>query len=239
MALIPMSLTRKQYNIFRYIDTYIRTHGIAPTYQEICTEMEIKSLSGAHRFILELKERGYIEHNPKKSRAISIIRDPLESDSAKEPHRSQLHSKPTSTSFHRDFEDSFELGPSQVVTIPLYGTIAAGPSIEAIRDQSSFIDLPSAMIDQGQHYALKVSGESMSGAAILDGDIAIIKQQSHAQNGDIVVALTQDNHVTLKYFYFDQHKIQLKPANPDYEIISLFPNQIRIQGKLIHILRSY
>jgi repressor LexA len=140
---------------------------------------------------------------------------------------------------HASSQVPFQLRPSHSITLPLYGIIAAGPSIEAIKDHSSFIEIPASLVGHGQHYALEIEGNSMTQAAIISGDIAIIRQQNHADTGDIVVALTDEGEVTLKIFRIVNNMIHLEPANPDYKTIVMPPEKISIQGKLTNIFRSY
>ena len=234
-------LTRKQYELLVYIDNYLRDHGISPSFDEMKEALNLKSKSGIHRLITGLEERGFIRRLAHRARALEVIRLPENSDddtpetpnnvtsiasARKAPHRPAT--VPTAFS---------ETG--EAISLPLYGRIAAGTPIEALRDQSTMVQVPAALLGSGDHYALEVSGDSMVEAGILDGDTVLIQRCEQAHDGTIVVALVDDSEATLKRLKRGRGEGLLEPANARYETRALSPDRVRIQGRLVGLLRQY
>ena len=207
-------LTKKQKELLDYIKIVNKEYGISPSYEEMKDKLSLKSKSGIHRIISALEERGFIKKLANKARAIEIV---------------------TSEKNYTSKNENI----AKVVEIPLYGKIAAGTPIEAISNISSFISTPDNMINKGEHYALEISGESMTGSGINDKDIAIIKRTSSANNGQIVVALVDKSEATLKKFKKTSSKIVLLPSNDLYQAQSYEPSRVQIQGILVGLMRKY
>ncbi|HBU98166.1 MULTISPECIES: transcriptional repressor LexA [Thalassospira] len=234
-------LTRKQYELLVYIDNYLRDRGISPSFDEMKEALDLKSKSGIHRLITGLEERGFIRRLAHRARALEVLRLPENSDddapetpnnvtslasARKTPHRP--------TTVPTAFSDN-----SDAISLPLYGRIAAGTPIEALRDQSTMVQVPAALLGAGDHYALEVSGDSMIEAGILDGDTVLIQRCEQAHDGTIVVALVDDSEATLKRLKRGRGEVMLEPANARYETRSLSPDRVRIQGRLVGLLRQY
>lgn len=237
-------LTRKQHQLLLYIDGYLKRTGFSPSFDEMKEALELRSKSGIHRLISALEERGFLRRHHHRARALEILRLPVTeaqpvtavtSDTPVEagPFPRLAHSQAN------PLVSSLADSQGSVVGVPLYGRIAAGLPIEAFRDQGEQIDIPAAQLTNGQHYALHVSGDSMIEAGILDADIVIIRQAETAENGKIVVALVDNQEVTLKRLRQKGQSIALEPANPAYET-QIFPqSRVRIQGVLIGLYRQY
>jgi repressor LexA len=218
-------LTQKQRELLLFIHESISTNGITPSFEEMKDALNLHSKSGIHRLITALVERGYIERLPNRARAIEIRRLPegyTNTSNNNTPTPSQ--EQPSSSDHH---------------SIPLMGKIAAGTPIEAIRDESSFVDVPPFLIGRGEHYALTIDGDSMIKAGINDMDTVIIKRCDNVENGAIAVALVDDSEVTLKRIYKENDKIVLQPENDTHESRTLESNRVKIQGRLAGLMRSY
>ena len=211
-------LTRKQYELLMYIEASLRDGGVSPSFDEMKEALGLKSKSGIHRLIRGLEERGFIRRLPHRARALEVLKLP---ENAQPLQNAQKTASISEKSFTPSvIEGQFGISGANVdaeasdaVQLPLYGRIAAGTPIEALRDPGSFIDVPAALISGGEHYALEVDGESMMEAGILDGDTVIIKRTETAENGAIVVALVDDGEVTLKRLRRRGNSIALEPAN--------------------------
>jgi repressor LexA len=203
---------------------------VAPSFEEMKDALKLKSKSGIHRLITALEERGYIERLPHRARALEIKKLPdgmkTKSPSAPMPATSSS-SRPAPAN-----DGMFDM-------IPLYGKIAAGTPIEAIQHEADTIALPAGFAGPGELYALTVEGDSMINAGIHDGDTVIIKRGTTAENGTIVVALVDDQEATLKRLRRAGNKIVLEPENDTYEPQILEPNRVKIQGRLVSLMRSY
>jgi repressor LexA len=232
-------LTRKQYELLRFIDQRLKDAGVPPSFDEMKDALDLRSKSGIHRLITALEERGFIRRLPNRARAIEVIKMP------------ELGAAPTGNN-RRGFTPSVIEGnlgkvrPSssdddsdRFVSVPVMGRIAAGTPIEALQTRSHTISVPPDMLGSGEHYALEVRGDSMVEAGILDGDMALIQKNESADTGDIVVALIDEEEATLKRFRRRGASIALEPANASYEVRILPPNRVRIQGKLIGLYRRY
>lgn len=218
-----LMLTKKQRDLLLFIHERLQEDDVPPSFDEMREALHLKSKSGIHRLITGLEERGYIERLPHKARAIEIIKLP---DGMKKSGNKNTPVAPVIQ----------EEGASSV---PLYGKIAAGTPIEALRDEQSFVDVPPSMMGAGEHYALTIEGDSMIKAGIHDKDTVIIQRCDTANNGDIIVALVDGEQATLKRLRRAGSKIVLEPENDDYEPQILEPERVRIQGKLAGLLRAY
>jgi len=232
-------LTRKQYELLRFISERLKESGVPPSFDEMKDALDLRSKSGIHRLITALEERGFIRRLPNRARAIEVIKLP----------DSVAHGMVSSRI--RGFTPSViegNLGRVRIgseddggrpVAVPVMGRIAAGTPIEAIQTRSHVINVPADLLGTGEHFALEVRGDSMIDAGILDGDTALLRRSEEAQTGDIVVALIDEEEATLKRFRRRGASIALEPANAAYEVRILPPNRVRIQGKLVGLFRKY
>ena len=223
-------LTKKQKDLLLYIHEKMSEDDIPPSFEEMKNALGLKSKSGIHRLISALVERGYIERLPHRARALEIKRLPDGFQSEKKPDGNVTLFSPT--------EESVDLS-HYMDEVPVLGKIAAGTPIEAISHAGDTVHLPSGFIGGGDHYALTVDGNSMIKAGIHDQDTVIIKRCDTAENGAIVVALVDDEEVTLKRLRRAGSKIVLEPENDDFEPQVLEPNRVQIQGVLASLLRTY
>ncbi len=235
-------LTRKQYELLVYLDKELRKKGVSPSFDEMKDALGLKSKSGIHRLITGLEERGFIRRLPHRARAIEVLRLPDNMDGPV----AKAGQKTTGKRYAANvIEGDFKLAgvspvaDSESVQLPLYGRIAAGTPIEALRDHSNAIGIPADMIGKGEHYALKIEGDSMIDAGIHDGDTVIIRRSDTADNGSIVVALVEDTEVTLKRLRRKGASIALEPANTEYETRIFGPDQVKVQGSLVGLIRKY
>lgn len=216
-------LTPKQYKLLMFIDNTIKENGCCPSYEEMKQAVGIKSKSGIYALIEELIERDFIRKLPHKARALEVLKIP--------------RFKPREIV---EEEKKIKLAlQNSSAQIPLYGKIAAGTPIEAIAYENETISVPFDFIDRGDFYALKIEGESMIEAGIMDGDTAIIKRAQVVENGQIVVALVDDSEATLKIWQKKKDEVWLVPCNKDYEIRKLPLSRVKIQGVLSGIIRRY
>jgi repressor LexA len=230
-------LTRKQFELLRFINERLKEAGVPPSFDEMKDALDLRSKSGIHRLITALEERGFIRRLPNRARAIEVIKLP---DSVTPNSGARRGFTPSVIEGNLGrVRTSSEEDSGRPVPIPVMGRIAAGTPIEAIQTRSHTINMPSDMLTSGEHYALEVRGDSMIEAGILDGDMALIKKSDTADTGDIVVALIDDEEATLKRFRRRGASIALEPANTSYEVRILPPNRVRIQGKLIGLFRRY
>ena len=216
-------LTRKQSELLTYIQARLAESGVSPSFEEMKEALELKSKSGVHRLISALEERGFIRRLPNRARALEILRMP----EAQSGSSVQLKAPPASLQAAND-----------VIDLPLHGRIAAGQPIEALEGQTS-LPVPAALLGPGEHYALEVAGDSMVEEGILDGDYALIRKTDMARDGEIVVALIDDNEATLKTYRKEGQMVRLDPANRRYDPQRYRPEQVRIQGRLAGLLRRY
>ena len=231
-------LTKKQYELLMFIDLRLRQSGVSPSFDEMKEELGLRSKSGIHRLMTGLEERGFVRRLPHRARALEVLRLPENTTPATPPRRSEGFAPNVIQGDFRLTGQPVAVG-AQVVPLPLYGKIAAGTPIEALRDHSRSIDVPSVLIGKGEHYALEVEGDSMTDAGILDGDTVIIQQTETADSGTIVVALVDDQEVTLKRLRRRGQSVALEPANPAYETRICGPDQVKVQGRLVGLLRRY
>lgn len=223
-------LTKKQLNLLEFIDTKTSENGISPSFDEMKEALNLKSKSGIHRLIIALEERGFIRRLPHRARALEVIKrikPSLSNQHSNDQKVVQLEASPREQSEENDSQ------------IPLLGRIAAGEPIEAISESIDHINVPTLMMGQGQHFALQVKGESMIEAGINNGDIVVIREQNQAKNGDIVVALINEQEATLKKFNKKGPIIELEPANKCFQTQKYDAKEVIIQGRLVGLLRTY
>jgi len=230
-------LTRKQHELLRFINERLKETGVPPSFDEMKDALDLRSKSGIHRLITALEERGFIRRLANRARAIEVIRLP-EQSTPSAPRRGFTPSviEGNLGKVRQADPDESVIAP---VAIPVMGRIAAGTPIEAIQSRSHTISMPPDMLGGGEHYALEVRGDSMVDAGILDGDTVLIRKTEGVDTGDIVVALIDDEEATLKRFRRRGASIALEPANSAYEVRILPPNRVRIQGKLVGLMRKY
>jgi repressor LexA len=232
-------LTRKQFELLRFIHERLKESGVPPSFDEMKDALDLRSKSGIHRLITALEERGFIRRLPNRARALEVIKLPEPVASGVPGVRRGFTPSVIEGNLGRVRSDSTEDG-GRPVAVPVMGRIAAGTPIEAIQTKSHVINMPPDMLSSsGEHFALEVRGDSMVEAGILDGDLALIKRTDVSDTGDIVVALIDDEEATLKRFRRRGASIALEPANSSYEVRILPPNRVKIQGKLIGIYRRY
>ena len=234
-------LTRKQYELLRFIHERLKEAGVPPSFDEMKEALDLRSKSGIHRLITALEERGFIRRLPNRARAIEVIRLPDSVAHGVTNSRSRgFVPNVIEGNLGRVRAAAPEEDSARPVAIPVMGRIAAGTPIEAIQNKSSVINMPPDLLSAGaEHFALEVRGDSMIEAGILDGDIALIKKSEAADTGDIVVALIDEEEATLKRFRRRGASIALEPANASYEVRILPPNRVRIQGKMVGLFRRY
>jgi repressor LexA len=235
-------LTRKQHELLTFIDKHLRETGFSPSFEEMKEGLNLKSKSGIHRLISALEERGFLTRRHHRARALEVTRLPEEArirGKAAEPAPTAFAPNVIRGDFSNRFAGVKAGEDAAAVQLPLYGRIAAGLPIEATRDTSAHIEVPIAMLGTGEHYALEVAGDSMIEAGILDTDIVIIRRGDVADNGQIVVALVDDEEVTLKRLRRRGASIALEPANARHET-RIFPaDRVRVQGRLVGLMRRY
>ena len=241
-------LTRKQYQLLTYIEATLRDTGISPSYDEMKEALQLKSKSGIHRLITGLEERGFIRRLPHRARALEVLKLPENMEGGPPAMPSKRKSGFSPNVISGGFNEKVGLPGGSVVAganaetlqLPLYGRIAAGTPIEALRDSSASVDVPAGMLaSSAEHYALEVEGDSMIDAGIHDGDTVVIQRADTAENGSIVVALVEGSEVTLKRLRRKGDSIALEPANTSYETRIFGPDQVQVQGRLVGLMRSY
>jgi repressor LexA len=227
-------LTRKQYDLLHFIHKRLQRDGVPPSFDEMKEALDLRSKSGIHRLITALEERGFIRRLPHRARAIEIVRLPetLDATAGFQPEVVGGGSP--------ERPRDAPLVEAASIELPVMGRIAAGTPIEAIQQVSHNVAVPAAMLSTaGRHYALEVKGDSMINAGINSGDVVVIQEQATAQNGDIVVALIEGEEATLKTFRRRGTTIALEAANPAYETRLYQDHQVRVQGKLVGLIRTY
>ncbi len=224
-------LTRKQHELLLFIHERIRETGVSPSFEEMKEALDLKSKSGIHRLITALEERGFIRRLPHRARALEVVKLP---ETASGNTSRAAGSNVANLDAARAAQSS-----SEMVAVPLVGKIAAGTPIEALQDNSNMVDVPPSLLKSGTHYALNVEGDSMIDAGILDGDTVLIQQCDTAANGEIVVALVDDSEATLKRLRRKGESVALEAANPAYETRIFGPDRVKVQGKLVGLLRFY
>ncbi|MCL2428439.1 MAG: transcriptional repressor LexA [Alphaproteobacteria bacterium] len=238
-------LTRKQYQLLIFIDRHLKQTGFSPSFEEMKEALQLRSKSGIHRLISALEERGFLRRRHHRARALEVVRLPedIAPRSAENQARNAEGQNFAPNVIRGDFTARIAgvraANEAGAVQLPLYGRIAAGLPIEALRDAGAQIEVPMALLGNGEHYALEVAGDSMVDAGILDGDTVVIRKGESAENGQIVVALVDENEVTLKRLRRRGNSIALEPANARHET-RIFPaDRVKVQGRLVALLRRY
>lgn len=237
-------LTRKQQELLLFIHERMKESGIPPSFDEMKDALDLASKSGIHRLITALEERGFIRRLPNRARALEVIKLPEAYSPSLQPRRGFSPSviegsrgkHPTPAA---PVQRASAVEVTSSVSVPVMGRIAAGVPISAIQNNTHDITVPAEMISGGEHYALEVKGDSMIEAGILDGDTVIIRNATSANPGEIVVALVDDEEATLKRFRRKGASIALEAANPAYETRIFGPDRVKIQGKLVGLIRRY
>ena len=208
-------LTFQQEKLLKFIIDYQKQNNVTPSFDEMKDGLDLKSKSGIHRIVSALEERGYIKKLNNRARAIEIIKNInlIDTESGK--------------------------NKNNIISIPILGKIAAGLPIEAISDNTNYIELPETLLKKGEYFILNVEGDSMIEAGIFDGDQVVIRKANDANNGEIVVALIDNNEATLKRIFKRGQQVALQPENSNYKTVIYGPDRIQIQGVLKHLIRSY
>lgn len=227
-------LTKKQLDLLEFIHKRVQRDGVPPSFDEMKEALDLRSKSGIHRLITALEERGFIRRLAHRARALEIV---------KLPDAMQKKTGFTPRVIDGDKPDSRPATARAIesgsVELPMMGRIAAGVPIEAISDAARSVSVPQSMVGAGDHYTLEVKGDSMIEAGINDGDVVVIRETSVADNGDIVVALVEGHEATLKRFRRNGSAIALEAANPAYETRVFRDDQVKVQGRLVGLIRSY
>lgn len=241
-------LTRKQLELLMFINERLKESGIPPSFDEMKDALDLRSKSGIHRLITALEERGFIRRLPNRARALEVIRLPDAVNPSLAAGRQRgfrpnviegrLGMAPERASRGDPGRGDMEAA-NDSVAVPVMGRIAAGVPISAIQNHSHTINVPPEILAGGEHFALEVKGDSMIEAGILDGDTVLVKKQDTANNGEIVVALVDEEEATLKRLRRKGASIALEAANPAYETRIFGPDRVRIQGRLVGLLRRY
>ncbi|MGE5722112.1 MAG: transcriptional repressor LexA [Sphingomonadales bacterium] len=224
-------LTKKQHELLCYIHDHLTETGVSPSFEEMKDALDLKSKSGVHRLISALEERGFIRRLPNRARALEVLRMPEKAASAGAAAGNVIP-------FRTPGSPQLRPAANDIVEIPLHGRIAAGTPIEALQG-TECLAVPAALLGPGEHYALEVAGDSMVEEGILDGDFALIRKTDTARDGEIVVALVNNEEATLKTFRREGSMIRLDPANRNYSPQRYRPEQVQIQGRLSGLLRRY
>ena len=208
-------LTFQQEKLLKFIIDYQKQNNVTPSFDEMKDGLDLKSKSGIHRIVSALEERGYIKKLNNRARAIEIIKNVnlIDTESGK--------------------------NKNNIISIPILGKIAAGLPIEAISDNTNYLELPETLLKKGEYFILNVEGDSMIEAGIFDGDQVVIRKANDANNGEIVVALIDNNEATLKRIFKRGQQVALQPENSNYKTVIYGPDRIQIQGVLKHLIRSY
>ena len=239
-------LTKKQHQLLLFIRDRVARDGVAPSFDEMKDALKLKSKSGIHRLILALEERGFLRRLQHRARALEVVKVP---DNMLPAMAEKAAERPAAGFTPNVITGNFSgampgasvkaAAANDSVELPLYGRIAAGTPIEALRNPTEHIGVPGALLGTGEHYALTIDGDSMVDAGIMDGDTVIIKRCDTADNGAIVVALVDNEEATLKRLRRKGETIALEPANKAYETRIFGPDRVRVQGKLVGLLRRY
>ncbi|KAA9009121.1 transcriptional repressor LexA [Histidinibacterium aquaticum] len=228
-------LTRKQLDLLEFIHKRIQRDGVPPSFDEMKEALDLRSKSGIHRLITALEERGFVRRLAHRARALEIVKLPEAMQargfepSVIEGGRPDAPPPPSASAVEG----------SGASDLPIMGRIAAGVPIAAISEEAGRVSVPQSMLGRGQHYALEVRGDSMTGIGINDGDVVVIRETATADDGDVVVALVEDQEATLKRFRRQNGAIALEAANPAYATRVLPADQVKVQGRLVGLIRSY
>lgn len=233
-------LTRKQHELLMFIHERMKESGIPPSFDEMKEALDLKSKSGIHRLITALEERGFIRRLPNRARALEVVKLPDSMNPSLGGRKAKFEPSVIEGNLgkapQRTVDNSTNSG---AVTVPVMGRIAAGVPIEAIQTHSHSVLVSPEMLGSGEHFALEVRGDSMIEAGILDGDTVLIRRQDSAGTGEIVVALVDDEEATLKRLRKKGNAVALEAANPAYETRIFGPDRVKVQGRLVGLLRRY
>lgn len=241
-------LTRKQHELLMFIHERMKESGIPPSFDEMKDALDLKSKSGIHRLITALEERGFIRRLPNRARALEVIKLPDSMNPSLGGRRARFEPNVIEGTLGRVAAPppraaaAPAAGPQDMarpVAVPVMGRIAAGTPIEAIQTHSHTITVPPEMLGAGEHFALEVRGDSMIEAGIFDGDTVLIRKQDTALTGEIIVALVDEEEATLKRLRKRGNSIALEAANPAYETRIFGPDRVKVQGRLVGLLRKY
>lgn len=226
-------LTKKQLDLLEFIHKRVQRDGVPPSFDEMKEALDLRSKSGIHRLITALEERGFIRRLAHRARALEIVKLPDTMQPTGFSPRVIDGDKPDT------IPTNAKTVEAAAIELPVMGRIAAGVPIAAISEVSHNVAVPQGMIGTGEHYALEVRGDSMIDAGINDGDVVVIRETNKADNGDIVVALVEDEEATLKRFRQNGSSISLEAANPAYETRVFRDDQVKVQGRLVGLIRTY
>lgn len=239
-------LTRKQYELLMFIHERLRETGVAPSFDEMKEALDLRSKSGIHRLITALEERGFLRRLAHRARALEVIKLPENSNMPKPRARtvSAAGHKPSlgivdGGGIRPPHAKAVGSGAKRIIEVPIMGRIAAGTPIEALQNATDNVTVAEAMLGSGEHFALEVTGDSMINAGILNGDTVLIHRTDDAQSGDIVVALVDASEATLKRLRKRGSQIALEAANPAYETRIFGPDRVKVQGRLVGLVRRY
>lgn len=241
-------LTKKQIQLLEFIHKRMARDGVPPSFDEMKDALDLRSKSGIHRLVTALEERGFIRRLPHRARALEIVRLPealaglptAPRPETEEPAARGFSPRVISNDRPARPRGAIGIADSPAVELPLMGRIAAGVPIEAISEVSHHVSVPGTMLSgRDHHYALEVKGDSMIEAGINDGDVVVIREQDSAENGDIIVALVEGHEATLKRYRRKGAMIALEAANPAYETRILPEESVKVQGRLVGLIRSY
>jgi repressor LexA len=243
-------LTRKQHELLMFIHERMKETGIPPSFDEMKDALDLRSKSGIHRLITALEERGFIRRLPNRARALEVTKLPDSMNPSLGGRKARFEPSVIEGNLGRVSAPPARPAPAtsnaspgaesgRAVVVPVMGRIAAGTPIEAIQTHSHTITVPPEMLGVGEHYALEVRGDSMIDAGIFDGDTVLIKKQDSAGTGEIVVALVDDEEATLKRLRRKGNSVALEAANPAYETRIFPPDRVKVQGRLVGLLRKY
>lgn len=229
-------LTRKQHELLMFIHERLKETGVSPSFDEMKEALDLASKSGIHRLITALEERGFLRRLPHRARALEVVRLPEQATTAAPPRGRQSF---TPRVVDPGRSGGLPAAANDTRELPILGKIAAGTPIEAIQHERDRITMPESMLGAGEHYVLEVQGDSMINAGILDGDLVVIRKAESANSGEIVVALVMGEEATLKRLRKRGASIALEAANPAYETRIFGPDQVRVQGRLVGLMRRY
>ncbi len=235
-------LTKKQHELLLFIHQRLEENGVSPSFEEMKAALDLKSKSGIHRLITALEERGFLRRLPHRARALEVLRLPGDQAPAVRPAPAPLgKDNVIQGSFGAVRPQAVAMAETaEAVDLPLYGKIAAGAPIEALRDPEGHTGVPASMLNpKRKHYALSIEGDSMIDAGIFDGDVVVIEQCDTASDGEIVVALVDDEEATLKRLRRRGSSVALEAANPAYETRIFGPDRVKVQGRLVGLIRQY
>ncbi|WP_407492935.1 transcriptional repressor LexA [Pseudooceanicola sp. MF1-13] len=233
-------LTKKQLDLLEFIHKRVQRDGVPPSFDEMKEALDLRSKSGIHRLITALEERGFIRRLAHRARAIEIVKLPDSMGGGGDAGFTPRVIEGGQSSAKQPLGDTMAVEAVHALELPVMGRIAAGVPIEAINQVSHHVAVPGSMLSgSGSHFALEVRGDSMIDAGINDGDVVVVRETTSADNGDIVVALVDDQEATLKRFFRRSGQIELVAANPAYETRVLPDNRVKVQGRLVGLIRTY